>query len=213
LADLAGCVVVSVDYRLAPEAPAPAAADDAWAATRWVADHLGELGLDDGARVAVGGDSAGGNLAAVVALRAAAEGAPALAFQLLVYPVTDQTASHPSIVENGEGYFLTASVMKWFTQQYLSGGLDATDPQVSPQFASDDALRGVPPAQVIVAGYDPLRDEGRAYGERLAALGVDAEVVEYPTMIHGFFSMTGFTPVAVEAAERAAAALKAALTA
>ena len=207
----AQCVVVSVDYRLAPEAPAPAAADDCWAALSWVAENLTELGLAAGSPIAVGGDSAGGNLAAVVAQRALAEGGPELCFQLLVYPVTDLTASSPSVVENGEGYFLTASVMAWFSDQYLSGGVAADDPSVSPFFASDDATRGLPPALVVVAGYDPLRDEGRAYGERLAGLGVMAEVVEYPTMIHGFFSMAAFTPIAIEALNQSAAALSSAI--
>lgn len=209
LAALAGCVVVSVDYRLAPEAPAPAALEDCWAATAWVADHRAELGLPADAPIAVGGDSAGGNLAALVALRAGRAGTPTLAFQLLVYPVTDHTASSASIRENGEGYLLTARAMDWFTEQYLGGSdLEPDDPTVSPQFAADDALRATPPALVLVAGYDPLRDEGRAYGTRLASLGVSAEVVEYPTMIHGFFSLGGVTPVAVEAAECAAEALR-----
>ncbi len=209
LAALAGCVVVSVDYRLAPEDPAPAGLADCWAATTWVADHRDELGVPGGP-MAVGGDSAGGNLAALVALRAAGEGRPTLAHQLLVYPATDLTMSCPSITENGEGYFLTRETMGWFTGHHLSGGADPADPGVSPLFASDDALAGVAPALVIVAGFDPLRDEGRAYGEKLAAAGISAQVVEYPTMIHGFFQMAGVTPLAIEAATVAAEALRAA---
>lgn len=209
LAAGAGCVVVSVDYRLAPEHPAPAGVDDAWAAVTWVTAHLDELGVSGG-KVAVGGDSAGGNLAALVALRAAAAGVP-LALQLLVYPATDLTMTSPSIAENGTGYFLTEEVMRWFVACNLSGGLAADDPAVSPWFASDDELRTVAPACTIVAGFDPLRDEGRAYAERLAGLGVASELLEYPTMIHGFLAMAAVTPVAVEATDAAAAALRAAL--
>ena len=211
LADRASCVVVSVDYRLAPEHPAPAGLDDCWAATTWVADHLVDLGVPD-SRIAVGGDSAGGNLAALVALRAAAGGGPDLALQVLVYPATDLTLASPSIAENGEGYFLTADTMGWFTDHNLSGGLDPTDPSVSPLLAPDADLARVAPALVLVAGYDPLRDEGRAYGEKLAGLGVPAEVVEYPTMIHGFLAMSSLTPVSDEAADHIAAALRAAFT-
>lgn len=209
LADLASCVVVSVDYRLAPEHPAPAGFDDCWAATTWVADHLDDLGVPGG-KIAVGGDSAGGNLAALVALRAAAEGGPALALQALVYPATDLTMASPSIVENGEGYFLTADTMSWFTDHNLSGGIHPADPSVSPLFAPHEAVAGVAPALVQVGGYDPLRDEGLAYGEKLAAAGVPTEVVEYPTMIHGFLAMSTFTPVADEAASCIADALRAA---
>ncbi len=210
LAHHAGCVVVSVDYRLAPEHPAPAGLDDCWAVTTWVADHLEELGVPGGA-VAVGGDSAGGNLAALVALRAVAGGGPDLALQLLVYPATDLTLSSASITENGEGYFLTADTMRWFTDHNLSGGLPPTDPSVSPMSADDADLARVAPALVQVAGYDPLRDEGRAYGEKLAARGVAVDVVEYPAMIHGFWAMGALTPVADEAITQAAAALRRAL--
>lgn len=209
LASLASCVVVSVDYRLAPEHPAPAGADDCFAVTTWAASHLAELGVPGG-RLAVGGDSAGGNLAAIVALRAAAAGAPTLALQALVYPATDMTLSSPSVVENGEGYFLTADAIRWFTGHNLSGGVDPKSPSVSPLFAADADLVGVAPALVQVAGYDPLRDEGRAYGEKLAAADVPVEIVEYPTMIHGFLAMSTSTPVSDEAASRLAEALRAA---
>ncbi len=208
LAALAGCVVVSVDYRLAPEVQAPHPFEDAWAATGWVADHLEELGLPADARVAVGGDSAGGNLAALVAVRAAESGGPALALQLLVYPGVDLTGGHPSMDENGEGYFLTREQMEWFGAHYVPDGADLADPSLSPLFVPVETLAGVAPAHVIVAGYDPLRDEGRAYAEKLMVAGVYTELAEYPSMIHGFFQMAAITPVAVEAAERAATALR-----
>lgn len=207
LADEASCVVVSVDYRLAPEHPAPAGLEDCWAATTWVADHLGELGVPAGP-IAVGGDSAGGNLAALVALRAGCQGGPDLALQLLVYPATDLTMAHPSVAENADGYFLTADAMRWFTDHNLSGGLDPRDPSVSPLFASSEDLARVAPTLVHVAGYDPLRDEGRAYAEALAAAGAAVDVVEYPTMIHGFYAMGAMTPVANEALTHAGAALR-----
>lgn len=206
LAERSSSVVVSVDYRRAPEHPAPAGFDDCWAATVWAAEHRHELGVPHG-RLAIGGDSAGGNLAALVAQRAAREAAPELALQLLVYPVTDLTLASPSLVENGEGYFLTADTMRWFVRHNLSAGIDPSDPSVSPLFAPVDSLTDVAPALIQVAGYDPLRDEGRAYGEKLTAAGVAAEVIEYPTMIHGFMAMAAFTPVADEAIGHAAEAL------
>jgi acetyl esterase len=212
LAHLASCVVVSVDYPLAPEHPAPAGLEDCWAATTWVADHLDDLGAP-GRAIAVGGDSAGGNLAALVALRAGREGAPELALQLLVYPATDLTLASPSIAENGEGYFLTAETMRWFTDHNLAGGVDPADPSVSPLFADPSDLARVAPALVQVAGYDPLRDEGRAYADALAAAGVAAELTEYPTMIHGFTAMGALTPVADEALTAAADHLRRAFTA
>jgi acetyl esterase len=205
LATEAGCVVVSVDYRLAPEHRYPAAADDAWAVLRWVADHAAELGGDP-ARLAVGGDSAGGNLAAVTAIRARDEGV-ALRHQLLVYPVTDQDGTFPSRVENGEGYFLTKDAMDWFQSCYL-GDQDRRDPGASPHYAD---VAGVAPAHVLTAGFDPLRDEGEAYVEKLTAAGVPVVDDRYPTMIHGFFAMSDMTPVAGEAVTRAAAVLQAAL--
>jgi acetyl esterase len=206
LAVEAGCVVVSVDYRLAPEHRYPAAADDCWAALEWVLANASSLGVDP-ARVAVGGDSAGGNLAAVVALRARDAGI-ALRHQLLVYPVTDLTASFPSRVENGEGYFLTKDAMDWFERSYLDGQ-DPKDPGASPLHAP--SLTGLAPAHVLTAGFDPLRDEGQAYAEALAAAGVDVVDDRYPTLIHGFFQMNAISPVAAEAASRAAALLGSAL--
>lgn len=207
LANGAGCAVVSVGYRLAPEHPAPAAGEDCWAALRWVAEHADDLDVDP-TRIAVGGDSAGGNLSAVVAQRAAAEGGPRLSLQLLIYPGVDLRMGHASIAENGEGYFLTEDTMRWFCAQYLSGGADVEDPTISPLLAADDALRDVAPAYVITAGYDPLRDEGQAYAKRLEAAGTAVTHVCYDDMIHGFIQMSTATPRTVEATGAAAAALR-----
>ena len=212
LCTLADALVVSVDYRLAPEDPYPAGTDDGWAALTWVAEHGAELGGDP-ARLAVGGDSAGGTLAAEAALRAAAAGGPAIALQLLVYPGCDLTMAYPSIQENGEGYFLTKDMMTWFVGHYLSSGVDAADPGVSPLNASDEVLARVAPAHVITAEFDPLRDEGEAYAARLDRLGVPVTAQRYDGMIHGFFQMGGVTPVAIEANERAAEALRKAFAA
>lgn len=200
-------VVVSVDYRLAPEHRFPAALEDAWAATGWVADHGDELGGDTG-RLAVAGDSAGGNLAAAVAIRARDAGGPRLAFQLLVYPVTDLTRAQPSYVENGQGYMLTSEAMAWFVHHYL-GGTDPTDPEASPLFAAD--LSGLPPALVMTAEFDPLRDEGEAYAARLAEAGVPARLRRYDGMIHGFLSMGGLIEGAKPAVADAVDALRAGL--
>jgi acetyl esterase len=204
LANAAGCVVVSVDYRLAPESKFPAAADDCYAATRWVADNAAALHVD-ATRVAVGGDSAGGNLTAVTALRSRDLGAPALRFQLLVYPVTDATSESPSYAENGEGYLLTRDSMQWFWNHYLRGDTDRADPYASPLRAA--SLAGLPPALVITAEFDPLRDEGEAYGRRLRDAGVRATISRYPGTIHGFFSMTGFLDLARKAVAEASSAL------
>jgi acetyl esterase len=207
LANRSGAVVVSVDYRLAPEHPFPAAADDALEAVLWAVEQAEVLGVDP-TKVAVGGDSAGGNLAAVVAQRCRDEFGPALAFQLLVYPVTDLTLSHPSMEENAEGYFLTRDTMVWFRSCYV-GERDPRDPKVSPLFAQD--LSGLPPALVITAEYDPLRDEGEAYAARLREAGVHAVVHRYEGQIHGFLSLVGLIDDAAGALERAAAALRDAL--
>jgi acetyl esterase len=201
----AGCVVVSVDYRLAPEHRFPAAPDDAWTVLRWAVDHAAELGADPG-RLAVGGDSAGGTLAAVTAIRARDERVP-LRHQLLVYPVTDLAGSFGSRVENGEGYLLTKDTMEWFEDCYL-GDHEPHDPEVSPLYAD---LAGVAPAHVLTAGFDPLRDEGQAYAEALAAAGVPVLDDRYPTMVHLFLAMVGTSPVVEEALGRAAAALRDAL--
>jgi acetyl esterase len=182
----AGVSVVSVDYRLAPEHRFPAAVDDAWAATRWIAAHAAELAVDAG-RLAVGGDSAGGNLATVVALLARDHGGPAIALQSLVYPVTDATMETRSYRDSGEGFLLTRDSMKWFLDQYLSRAADAGDWRVSPLRAR--SLEGLPPALVVTAGFDPLRDEGEAYAARLREAGVRVDAVCYGGMIHGFVPM------------------------
>ena len=207
LANRAGCVVVSVDYRLAPEHPAPAALDDCVAALIWTVENFELLGVD-ASKVAVGGDSAGGNLAALVCQRVRAEFGPDIDFQLLVYPVTDLTMSHPSIDENAEGYFLTKRSMEWFIGSYLPEG-DPKDASVSPLYADD--LSEMPPALVITAELDPLRDEGEAYAARLRDAGVPTEALRYEGQIHGFFGMATMLDDGKDALDRAGAALRAAL--
>ena len=182
----AGITVVSVDYRLAPEHKFPASADDAWTATKWVAAHAGELGVDP-AKLAVGGDSAGGNLAAVVALQARDAGGPKISLQVLLYPVTDVGAETQSYRDLADGYLLTREGMRWFIAHYLAKPQDAEDWRASPARAK--SLTGVAPALVITAGYDPLRDEGDAYAQKLRAAGVNVDHVSYGGMIHGFIPM------------------------
>ena len=201
----ARCVVVSVDYRLAPEHRYPAAAEDCFAATKWVAENAAAIGADP-ARLAVGGDSAGGNLGAVVALMARDQGGPALAFQLLIYPVTDADFSRTSYVDNAEGYFLTTSAMKWFWGHYVPDEAGRGEAYCAPLRAGD--LAGLPPALVLTAEFDPLRDEGEAYAARLQEAGVSTTLTRYDGMIHGFYSMTGLAPAALEAVEESVAALK-----
>ncbi len=186
LANAARCAVVAVDYRLAPEAKFPAAAEDCYAATCWVAENAAALGVD-AVRIAVGGDSAGGNLAAVTALLARDRRGPRLAHQLLIYPVIDCAFDTPSYRENAEGYFLTREMMRWFWHHYLEKPDQAADPTASPIRAA--TLAGVAPATVITAEYDPLRDEGEAYASRLAQAGVAATLTRYDGVIHGFFGM------------------------
>ena len=205
LARRAGCAVCSVDYRLAPEHPFPAALDDAWAVTEWAAAHASELGAAPGA-LAVGGDSAGGNLAALCALRARDGGLP-LALQLLVYPVTDADFDTATYREFADGYFLTAAGMRWFWDQYLPEG-DRLQPDASPLRAADVA--GVAPALVITAENDVLRDEGEAYARRLEEAGVPVTLSSYEGMIHGFFRMPGVIERANDALAEAAEALAAA---
>ncbi|HZT65903.1 MAG TPA: alpha/beta hydrolase [Acidimicrobiales bacterium] len=206
LARACGAVVVSVDYRLAPEHRYPAAVEDCWAATRWVASHPAEVGGDT-TRLAVAGDSAGGNLAAVVSLMARDSGGPELAFQLLVYPAVDARMGWPSIDENAEGYLLTKQDMIWFYGHY--GCPDPTDWKVSPLLAENHA--GLAPALVITAEFDPLRDEGEAYAEKLRAAGVNATATRYDGMIHGFFGMSATIDRAGDAMKEAAEALSRAL--
>jgi acetyl esterase len=182
----AGVSVVSVDYRLAPEHKFPAAVDDAWAATRWIVAHAPELGVDGG-RIAVGGDSAGGNLAAVVALLARDHGGPPIRLQALLYPVTDTDLDTPSYRANADGFLLTRDSMKWFFGHYLKGEADGADWRVAPLRAK--SLEGVAPALVVTAGFDPLRDEGEAYAARLGTAGVRVDAIRYGGMIHGFAPM------------------------
>jgi acetyl esterase len=200
----AGALVISIDYRLAPEHPFPAGADDCITALRWIVDHAKELGGDP-SRIAIGGDSAGGNLAAVTALRARDAGLP-LRHQLLVYPVTDCTMSSSSYEENAEGYLLSADSMDWFIGHYLGGTTDAKDPHVSPLHADD--VSGVAPALVITAEFDPLRDEGEAYAERLRDAGVDVEVRRFDGQVHGFFGLGSIWPAANDAVDLAIAHLR-----
>lgn len=179
-------VVVSVDYRLAPEHPFPAAVDDALATARWVAEQAGtpEAGLGGTGVVAVAGDSAGGNLAAVVAQTFRDEGRD-LAGQLLIYPATDVVGDYPSLVENAEGYFLDTATMVWFLEQYAASA-DASDPRLSPLRGD---VAGVAPAVVVVAQFDPLRDSGTAYARKLEAAGVPVELRTFAGLIHGFVDM------------------------
>lgn len=187
LCNAAGAAVVSVDYRKAPEHPFPAAPEDAYAALLWVRDNAVALGLD-AHRIAVAGDSAGGNLAAVVAQMARDRAGPALVHQVLVYPTVDAAGSYASRVENAEGYMLTQAAMVWFYGHYLLQPGQAGLPYASP-IRGD--LNGLPPATVVTAGYDPLRDEGDAYAQALADAGVPVDHVRNPSMIHGFFWMHG----------------------
>ncbi|MGI9124782.1 MAG: alpha/beta hydrolase [Mycobacterium sp.] len=183
----AGVHVLAVDYRLAPEHPAPAAVDDAYAAYRWAREHAAELGADP-RRVAVGGDSAGGNLAAVVSRLARDAGDPLPSLQWLIYPVTDCQAQSRSRTLLGEGFLLTKHDMDWFTDSYLRGsGLDSSDPLVSPLLAGD--VSGLPPALVVTAGFDPLRDEGEQYAAKLQQAGVPVDHRRMGSMIHAFLNL------------------------
>lgn len=183
----AHCVVVSVDYRRAPEHRFPAAMEDAYTAAQWVLDNAGSLGLDPD-RVAVMGDSAGGNLAAAVAIAARDRGGPRLAAQVLLYPVTQHRFDTPSYVEHADGCYLTAAAMRWYWQQYLDDPRDGEHPHASPLLADD--LTGLPPAVVVTAECDPLRDEGEKYAARLRSAGVRTSARRYDGVFHGFLSMT-----------------------
>ncbi|MHB1004403.1 MAG: alpha/beta hydrolase [Chloroflexota bacterium] len=205
LARDAGCIVVSVHYRRAPEHKFPAAAEDAYAATRWVVANAASIG-GDATRVAVGGDSAGGNLAAVVCLMARERGGPELVYQLLWYPVTDHEFNTKSYLENAEGYHLYRQDMIWFWDHYLARPEDAANPLASPLRAAD--LSGLPPALVVTAEYDPLRDEGEAYAARLRAAGVPVVHTRYDGMIHGFVSRALMLDQGKVALTQASAALR-----
>lgn len=203
----AQAVVVAIDYRLAPEHPFPAAVDDAWAATRWVVDNAAEIGIDAG-RLAVAGDSAGGNLAAVVAQSARDAGIP-LRFQLLWYPSTTFDTSLPSFTENAHAPILDLASCKGFSRWYV-GDTDLSDPPVTLVPARGE-LAGLPPAYIAVAGHDPLRDDGVRYGELLAAAGVPVEVHNAESLVHGYLGYAGIVPAATEATDRGVNALRAAL--
>lgn len=186
LSNLAGCAVVAVDYRLAPEHRFPAAVDDALAATRWVRANAAALKVDPG-RIAVGGDSAGGNLAAVVALAARDAGDLPLVYQLLIYPATDQRRGAPSHTTNGQGYLLTRESMDYYHDHYLPDAAQDLDWRASPLLHTDHS--GLPPALVLTAGYDPLRDEGMQYADKLSAAGSNATLVCFEREVHGFILM------------------------
>ena len=207
IANRTDCIVVSVDYRLAPEHKFPAAVDDALEAYQWVIDHAGELDGDAG-RMAIGGDSAGGNITAVTAIGIRDEGYMAPLLQILIYPVAGGEPETPSHYEFAEGLLLTRASILWFYDQYLDRPEDVTDPRFAPLLADD--LSDLPPALVIVAGHDPLRDEGIAYADRLGQAGVEAELVNYEGMVHGFLSLADAVDQGKLAIDRVATALRAA---
>ena len=209
LANQAECLVVAVDYRLAPEHKFPGAVEDCEAALHWVAAHATELGGDPG-RIAVGGDSAGGNLAAVVALLAREKGGPKLCFQLLIYPCVAPEPETPSHHQFAEGYLLTRKTITWFFKQYLRSSKDTRDPRYAPLEEKDLSL--LPPALVIVAGFDPLRDEGVDYAKALIDAGNQVTLSNYEGMIHGFYLMGGMLDKANQAIEESAEHLKSAFT-
>ncbi len=184
----AQCITVSVDYHLAPEQKFPAAVEDAYDATNWIAKNCATF-HGDPKRVAVGGDSAGGNLAAVVSLLARDQGGPSLIYQVLIYPTTDLRGQAASINENADGYLLTKQDMTWFTNHYLPNEDEKLNPQASPLLASD--LSGLPPALVITAEFDPLRDEGEMYADRLKEAKIPVTATRYNGMIHLFLNMSG----------------------
>ena len=208
LANKSRCQVISIDYRLSPEHPFPAPIEDGLAAFRHIRDNAKAFGVD-ARRIAVGGDSAGGAIAAVVCqlCRDAGEtvGSGGPAFQMLIYPATDSSRESASRKEFAEGYFLTKPLMDWFWKAYVPAGTDLADLRLSPLLAKD--LTGLPPAFVLTAGYDPLRDEGRAYAERLIEAGIKTTYANYPGTIHGFFSLTRFLSQGLKANDEAAAVM------
>ena len=203
----AGCVVVSVDYRLAPEHPFPAAVDDSMAATRWVADHMDEL--EGNGRLAIGGESAGGNLAAVVCQQARDLNGPDIHFQLLLYPVTDCDLERPSYQANGQGHLLETDTMRWFWNHYCPDPDQRRTPAACPLHAP--RLDRLPPALIVTAEFDPLRDEGEAYGAALQAAGTAAEVLRCDGMLHDFFATAQLFPSSRPGFERACQTLQRAL--
>ncbi|RDI54325.1 alpha/beta hydrolase [Nocardia mexicana] len=207
MANATGALVISVDYRQAPEHRFPAAAEDAYAALCWAAEHAESLGGDP-ARIAVAGDSAGGNLATVTALMSRDRGGPDIAFQLLMYAMLDPACDTDSYRDNAEGYFTTAAHLRWFWTQYLNG--DRDNPYLNPLRAN---VSGLPPAHMVTAEFDPLRDEGEAYGQLLRRAGVEADIHRYDDTFHGFMSMADHLPAARRANTTAFAALRSALSA
>jgi acetyl esterase len=207
LANASDCRVISVDYRLAPEHKFPAGVEDAYAATQWVATHASNIGIDP-TRLVVAGDSAGGNLAAVVCQQAKAAG-PKIALQVLFCPVADIGAETRSRVDFAEGYFLERHLMMWAGGHYLPAGVDINDPRLSPLRAID--LSGLPPAHIHTAGFDPLRDEAKAYAEALEHAGVKVRYTCHEHMIHHFYAMAGAIPYAKTALDSAGADIKSAL--
>lgn len=208
LANGTGAAVVSVDYRQPPEHPFPAAVDDAYGALQWVVAQAHELGVDED-RVAVAGDSAGGNLAAALCLMARHRSGPPIRFQLLIYPVLAHAFDTGSYVDKATGYFLTAEHMRWYWDQYLADPADGRNQYASPLFAED--LGGLPSAHIVTGEHDPLRDEGEAYAGRLREAGVDVTNVRYGGMFHGFFTLGRVLPAAALATSTAHAALRTAL--
>lgn len=207
-ANEASIAVISVDYRLAPENKFPAAIEDAYAAVAWIEANASDIGIDAN-RLAVGGDFAGGGLAASVAQLALKDGGPTIDFQMLLFPVTQIDSKTKSMSERAKGYFLERAALNWFFANYLGPDDDRSDPRMSPLAATD--LAGLPPAYVMVAGYDPLHDEGVAYAEKLKAAGVAVAVADYGELVHDFIYLQAVLPQAAEAVKAAAAALKSAL--
>jgi acetyl esterase len=205
LAKTSGCLLVSVDYRLAPEHRFPAAIEDAYTATQWVAENADVIQADP-ARLAVAGDSAGGHLAAVVALVARDRKGPRIELQILIYPITDCNFNTPSYIKNKEGYMLTRDLMKWFWGHFMEDESEANDPYASPLRAKN--LSDLPPALIVTAEYDPLRDEGEAYGKRLQQAGVKVTISRYAGMIHAFIRMTAQLDKAKEALDEVAGTLR-----
>ena len=209
IANLASCKVISVEYRLAPEHKFPAAVEDAYESLEWISSHAAELGIDP-ERIAVGGDSAGGNLATVACLIANERGGPHVVHQLLFYPSTGPAMDTPSASENAEGYLLTKDMMIWFQSHYLANEEDQEHPYLSPILS--DKLEGLPPATILTAQYDPLRDIGIAYAEKLKSHGVEVFHKNYDDLIHGFANFTAYVPEARQAVGDGAEELKKALT-
>jgi acetyl esterase/lipase len=210
IANRAGCRLIAVDYRLAPEHPFPAAVDDCLAATRWASDNARALGIDP-ARLMVGGDSAGGGLAAAVCQMAARDGGPAIAAQLLICPILDLSRETPSRAEFAEGYFISRAALSRDIDDYCGPHVDRADPRLSPLRA--ERLAGQPPAVLLTAEYDPFRDEGGAYARRLAEAGVAVRRLRREGMIHYFYAMPGAIPQALSAAEAIGAELRTLLAA